>query len=67
MKQTVYQMLVNNVAMGILSEENQREVNIGKGITAFQASEVLALALCKNKEEIIQDIINAGMKFQKKS
>jgi len=49
-----YQMAINNVSSFIRSVENKISV---LPITAFQCSEVLAIAFCKNKEEVVNDII----------
>lgn len=52
-------MLINNVASYIRSPENQ-ELRAGDtNLTAFTASEVLGIALCKAKEEVLADIVSA--------
>jgi hypothetical protein len=54
----VYQMEVNNIA-------NYMKKNAGKTeLDAFICSSVLAIAHGKLKEDVIDDIINAGMKLR---
>lgn len=59
---TFYQFAIGNVARHLKSPENLAKINgedINEaGMNAFAASEVLAIVFCKNKEEIMQDIIN---------
>lgn len=59
---TFYQFAIGNVARHLKSPENVAKVKMTDisepPMTAFQASEVLAIVFCKNKEEIMQDIVN---------
>lgn len=64
MTTTFYQMAINNTASHINSPANRAKV-LGTDLTeapmtAFQVSEVLAIVFCKNKEEILQDILNTA-------
>ena len=52
---TPYQMAVNNVARAIRDSEFEP----GSCPDAFMSSAVLAMAFCKAKEEVIEDIIKA--------
>ena len=54
----VYQMEVNNIANYMRKNRGNTELD------AFICSSVLAIAHCKLKEDVIQDIINAGMKLR---
>ena len=49
-----YKAAINNVARCIRKQEPDSLDNI----TAFTASEVLGIAFCKSKEEVMQDILN---------
>jgi hypothetical protein len=52
-----YQMAINNVARAI---RNQHLIGSEEPtVNAFDASEILALAFCKNKVEVLADIIGA--------
>ena len=59
---TFYQFAIGNIARHLKSPENKAKVNLSDTseppVTAFQASEILAIVFCKNKEEIMQDIVN---------
>ena len=50
-----YKLAVTNVARYILSQRNTLEG--GLFLDAYRASEVLAVAFCKAKEEIVADIL----------
>lgn len=50
-------MLINNSINFLKSEENKKLQLEGKGYTAFDISEVLGIALCKDKTEIIKDLV----------
>jgi hypothetical protein len=50
-------MAINNTKAFIRSEENREAVGAGQGISAFDASIILAIAFCKSKEEVIMDLI----------
>lgn len=52
---TPYQMCINNVARHIADHPAETEENI----TAFTASTILAIAWCKSKEEVINDLLLA--------
>ena len=53
-----YIMAIVNVAKFIRSDENEKAKLTGKNIDAFRASEILAIAFCKDKIEIVHDIMN---------
>lgn len=55
---SVYQMAINNTAAYLGSPANRRGAE-EYHLNAFQASEVLAIAFCKAKEEVIDDLIRA--------
>jgi hypothetical protein len=54
---TAYQMAINNVARYIRSGDNRQAVHEGDGLDAFKASTTLAVAFCKSKEEVLEDIL----------
>jgi len=54
---TPYRMAVNNTARYIRSPANRRGEEFH--LDAFKASEVLAIAFCKLKEDVILDLLNA--------
>ena len=56
MKNELYKMMINN-AREHLKQQNP-ELPKEDDFSIFKISEVLALCLCKDKEEIIIDIIN---------
>lgn len=58
---TPYQMAVNNIAAHIRSAKNKVAVlnEPAEAITAITASEILAIAFCKSKEDVIFDILIA--------
>jgi len=53
-----YTMAIVNVAKFIRSDENEKAKLTGNNIDAFRASEILAIAFCKDKSEVIVDIMN---------
>lgn len=55
---TPYRMAINNVANYIRSLDN-RDRHGDCNIDAFQASEILAIAFCKLKEDVLADIVSA--------
>ena len=57
---TPYQMAINNTARYLRSPENRRG-NDDFHLDAFTASEVLAIAFCKAKEEVVADLIHAKL------
>ena len=57
MSVTPYQMTINNVARHIRMNPATWD---GTNLDAFTASHVLGIAFCKDKIEVIEDIINAG-------
>ena len=57
MSVTPYQMAINNVARHIMMNPATLD---GTNLNAFTASHVLGIAFCKEKIEVIGDIINAG-------
>lgn len=59
METTPYQMAINNTARYLRSPDNRRGDDFH--LDAFKASEVLAIAFCKAKEEVIADLINAKL------
>ena len=54
---TPYQMCINNVARFIRSAKNM-SCDDGVPLNAFEASETLAVAFCKSKEEVLADILS---------
>ena len=55
---TVYQMCVVNAAAYLRGDENREAVEDGQGISAFTASTILSAAFCKDKEEVLADLIS---------
>lgn len=53
MESTVYKMMINNLSNYLRNIENPLD---NDNITVFDMSSVLAIALCKSKEEIAIDI-----------
>jgi hypothetical protein len=51
-----YEFAIAQVANKIRSISNQHDVEKGYGLTAFKASEVLAVVFCKDIKEIAMDI-----------
>ena len=62
METTIYDMIISNTATFIRSEENRKAIINGGGLNAFTASYVLSIALCKDKTEIIADLMNVEIK-----
>lgn len=56
---TPYQMCINNIAMHLRSRVNVDDSHVS--INAFHCGEVIAIAFCKFKEDVIADIINADV------
>lgn len=54
---TPYQMCINNIALYI---RHTKDGSI-PSINAFDCSEVIAIAFCKFKEEVLADIIRANV------
>jgi hypothetical protein len=52
----VYKMCIKNVARTI-RKQSTSDIVSGNSINVFQASEILAIAFCKSKEEVIDDLI----------
>lgn len=55
----VYPFAVNNVKDYLRSDENQKAVARGKGLDAFAAAQVLAIAFMKAQEEVLADLIKS--------
>jgi len=53
MKNTLYDLMINNFKNYLRSIDTDTEDNI----TAFQIAEVLAIGICKDKVEIIADLV----------
>ena len=51
---TPYQMCIRNVANYMRTQN----VESADAITAFQASEILAISFCKSKEEVMDDLVS---------
>jgi len=56
----VYEMCVNNIARELSSYTGSERAR-RDGFNAFDASEVLAVAFCKSKEEVLSDIVGKGI------
>lgn len=54
-----YQMAINNTARFIQSPKNRDTGSEDPTINAFDASIILAIAFCKNKEEVLADLLRA--------
>ena len=61
---TPYAVAITNVARYIRS---QRNLNCEEGVPldAFRASEVLGIAFCKAKEEVLDDIVHVNIRHLK--
>lgn len=55
----LYKMAIKNVARYIASQRNLSCIDVVP-MDGFRASEVLSIAFCKAKEEILADILRAG-------
>lgn len=53
-----YESAIKNVAIFIRSEENRKEVNEGRGLNIFQASEILSIVFFKSKEDVTSDFMD---------
>ena len=60
---TPYQMVINNVATYIRSPEN-RDGEDHLMMNAFTASEIIGVGFCKSAEDVIQDLIHAGVTIE---
>ena len=60
MENPLYKMMINNLAIEIVSDQNRKAVveMDPKALDVFTASELLGIALAKDKEKIAMDIIN---------
>lgn len=52
----VYQMCINNVAAAIRAQKPD-DSDPEPTLNAFRASEILAVAFCKSKEEVMADLL----------
>lgn len=58
MNSSVYKFAIENTKNYIRSEENQKDFTVN----VFNASFVLAIAFMKDKDEVLQDLLNDTIK-----
>lgn len=52
MENLLYTEILKNIISYISSRPNQKQIQLGKGITAFNASEIIAIGFDKTKEQV---------------
>lgn len=66
MENLLYTEILKNIISYISSRPNQKQIQLGKGITAFNASEIIAIGFDKTKEQVVHDIVNLQKEYKTK-
>lgn len=72
MENPIYQMMIRNLVNYLENKKEEmhklgEEFDYSNVINAFQMSEVIGVALCKSKEDVMDDILSLAMKLEKEN